>query len=382
MRMICGDPEKRRKEQWACPISIARVNPVRRRLGIRHLLPVASAILVTCFPGFAQASDPPHSSSTTLTTDCTTPCHVLHHAAGSGLTTSAGNVNLCQSCHNPSGSAGDLPINSSDSAVAGVQGTSHAFDVTASNAPLGVQEPQNPSMQLRVMEGDLVCSTCHNQHTAEASFGGQPRVSPPKQTTAFGSTGNLLSGGQFNGSTGVWFLIEVIATGNQTSARFRYSKDNGTSWFPTPPAALDAGPDVALDSGVTVSFTTGNFVIGERWEFSASWPFLRAAIDSGANGVGDAYCRDCHRSWVMDHESVRTYDGNLKSHPVGVALDANGMGYDRPVPLDGNGAPQGGAGVDGNPTNDLLLDSGGLVQCVTCHGVHHVDSNTLSVDGP
>ena len=353
------------------------------RFGLRLIQPVAAAaFFVTWFAAPVLATDPPHWSSTTVTTNCTTPCHVVHHAAGSGLTTSAGNVNLCQSCHNPSGIAGDLPINSTDAAIAGVQGTSHAFDVAAINSALGVQEPVNAAMQLRVMGGNVVCSTCHNQHSADATFGGRPRVSPAKQTTALGSTGSLTSGGLFNGSTGVWFLVEIVTGGNQGTARFRYSKDNGTSWFPTPPATLGAGAGVTLDSGVTVSFATGNFAVGERWEFSASWPFLRAAVDSGANGQGDAYCRDCHRSWVMDHESVRTYDGNFKSHPVGVALNTNGMGYDRSVPLDGNGAPQGGAGVDGNPTNDLLLDSGGLVQCLTCHGVHYVDSNTLSVDGP
>ena len=351
--------------------------------GLRLMLPVAAVtFLVAWCPRFAVASDPPHRSSTTVTTGCATPCHVVHHAAGAGLTNSAGNVNLCQSCHNPSGVAGDLPINSSDAAVPGVGGTSHAFDVAAVNSLLGAQEPVNPAMQLRVMGGNVVCSTCHNQHSADASFGGHPRVSSAKQVTALGSTGSLTAGGLFNGSTGVWFLVEIVTTGDQTSARFRYSKDNGTSWFPTPPATLGAGADVTLDSGVAVSFGAGSFAVGERWEFSASWPFLRAAIDSGANGVGDAYCRDCHRSWVMDHESVRTYDGNFKSHPVGVALDTNGMGYDRPVPLDGNGAPQGGVGVDNNPTNDLLLDNAGLVQCLTCHGVHYVDSNTLSVDGP
>lgn len=344
---------------------------------------VAIAVcVVTLHPRPAHASDPPHWSSTTVTTTCTTPCHVVHHAAGAGLTTSASNVNLCQSCHNPSGVAGDLPINSSDAAVAGVRGTSHAFDVAAVNGTLGTQEPLNPAMQLRVMSGNVVCSTCHNQHSADASFGGRPRVSQAKQTTDLGSTGSLASGGVFNGSTGVWFLVEIVTAGTQTNARFRYSKDNGTSWFPTPPATLGAGAGVVLDSGVTVSFAPGNFAVGERWEFSASWPFLRAAVDSGANGQGDAYCRDCHRDWVMDHETVRSYDGNFKSHPVGVALNTNGMGYDRSVPLDGNGAPQGSAGVDGNPTNDLRLDGTGLVQCLTCHGVHYVDSNTLSVDEP
>lgn len=353
------------------------------RSGTLIVLPFAIiAFVAAVYTRSAAAADPPHQSSTTVTAGCTTPCHVVHHAAGAGLTTSASNVNLCQSCHNPSGVAGDLPINSSDAAVPGVRGTSHAFDVAAVNVGLGAETPLNPAMQTRIMGGNVVCSTCHNQHTADQSFGGHPRVSPAKQTTAFGSTGTLTSGGLFNGSTGVWFLVEIVTAGNQTNARFRYSKDNGTSWFPTAPASLTAATDVALDSGVTVSFGAGSFVVGERWEFSASWPFLRAAVDSGANGVGNAYCRDCHRSRVMDDVSVHTYDGSFKSHPVGVALDSNGMGYDRPVPLDGNGAPQGGAGVDSNPTNDYLLDSGGLVQCLTCHGVHYVDSNTLSVDGP
>ena len=346
------------------------------------LVPMVTMIFIAFNPGIAEASDPPHWSSSTVTTDCTTPCHITHHAAGDGLTASAGNVNLCQSCHNPSGAAGDLPINSSDVAIPGTQGTSHAFDVAAVNSPLGTQEPVNPAMQLRVMGGNVVCSTCHNQHSAAASFGGHPRVSLAKQVTAFGSTGPVTSGGIFNGSTGVWYLVEIVTAGNQTSARFRYSKDNGTSWFPTAPATLGAGIDVTLDSGVNISFGTGSFSVGERWEFSASWPFLRSALDSSANDTGDTYCRDCHRSWVMDHDTVRTYDGNFKSHPVGVALNANGMGYDRSVPLDGNGAPQGAAGEDSNPTNDLLLDGGGFVQCLTCHGVHYVDSNTLTVDGP
>ena len=332
--------------------------------------------------GQLMAQDAPHWTSTQITIDCTTPCHVTHHATGGGLTTSASNVNLCQSCHTPAGLAGDLPINSADSAVPGVRGTSHAFDAAATNVLLGVQDPLDPPMLARVMEGQVVCSTCHNQHRAEGAFGGRPRVSPAKRVTALGSTGELTSGGVFSGPEGVWYLVEIVTAGNDTSALFRYSKDNGTSWFPTPPATLVAGADVALDSGVTVTFGAGNYALGEGWEFSGSWPFLRATLDSGDNSAGDAYCRDCHRPWVMDHTSVHTYDGNFKSHPVGIALDANGMGYDRTVPLDGNGAEQGAAGEDANPTNDLLFDGTGLVQCLTCHGVHYVDSNTLSVDGP
>jgi len=51
------------------------------------------------------------------------------------------------------------------------------------------------------------------------------------------------------------------------------------------------------------------------------------------------------------------------------------MGYDRAAPLDGDGGVD-----DGNDSNDLVLD-GVLVQCLSCHGVHFVDSNTLTVDG-
>ena len=147
-----------------------------------------------------------------------------------------------------------------------------------------------------------------------------------------------------------------------------------------------------IGDGVTVTFAAGTYVIGDKWEFSASYYFLRDAMDSGANDttapIGDdnpteSFCRDCHRSWVMKHTDIRAYDGTYKSHPVGVALQENTGGaqglatYDRATPLDGNG------GTDSNDSNDLkLFDSGGTdyVQCLTCHGVHNVDSNTKSDD--
>jgi len=37
---------------------------------------------------------------------------------------------------------------------------------------------------------------------------------------------------------------------------------------------------------------------------------------------------------------------------------------------------------DGNPSNDLAFDGSGNVQCLSCHGVHYADSNTLTVDAP
>jgi hypothetical protein len=74
--------------------------------------------------------------------------------------------------------------------------------------------------------------------------------------------------------------------------------------------------------------------------------------------------------------------GQWLSHPVGDFLNANGRGYDRAIPLDGNGAPQGSAGADGNHSNDYALDAENMVQCLSCHHIHYADSNTLTEDGP
>jgi len=369
-----------------------------RRLGL------AVAIAALAFaPLLAQ--DAPHWQSTSIAIDCTSQCHVVHHAAGSNLTQSAGNVNLCQSCHRDTGLAGDLPVDSADAAVPGMDGIHHAFDVAADNPQAGAQAPADTQRNLRVMGGNIVCSTCHNQHKAESTHGGESRIDAARRTTALGSTGDVISGGTFSGAAGVWYLVDITLAGTETSARFRYSKDNGISWFPSgcEPDPGNTGPclvangasPVALDSGVEVTFSgaaAGSFLLGEQWEFSGSWQFLRrtlplnqspdALIDSGDTTTGDVFCRDCHRSWALRTADVRVYNsGAVKSHPVGVAYPSAGTFY-HATPLDGNGAVQGGAGEDANPTNDLRFDAGGFVQCLSCHGVHYVDSNTQTVDGP
>jgi hypothetical protein len=252
-------------------------------------------------------------------------------------------------------------------------------------AEYGAQAPLNVPMSLRLPGGNVVCSTCHNQHDsapgdpATADLG-TPRISSAKKVTSLGSIGTVASGGTFDGSAGIWYLVEV-----QAGSTFRWSKDNGVSWM-AQGVAMTRGTPVTLapnGNGATVLFSaSGAFIIGERWEFSGSYPFLRATLDRGDNATGDQFCRDCHRDWVMDHTGTRTYTGTYRSHPVGVALNANGEAYDRGVPLDGNGAAQGGAGIDANPSNDLKLDSAGRLQCITCHGVHHADGNTQTVDGP
>lgn len=336
------------------------------------------AFVLVVSPG--QAADAPHWLGALENTDCTSNCHISHHALGGGLNPQAGNTNLCVSCHNST----NLPIDSTHLAIPGLTGSSHGFDVNPVNAEFGALAPENQAMLLRLMEGNVVCSTCHNQHSAEAAMGGTPRISPPNQVVDNGGTGSVASQGIFNGSQGLWYLLEIDGAGTQTTATFRWSKDNGTSWMGSGVSAGNGLP-VTLDSGVEVVFTGVSFVLGEQWEFYGSYPFLRVALDSGDLNSVDKFCRDCHRDWVMTHGDVETWDGSPKSHPIGVGLDANGLAYDRAQPLDGNGVAQtAGAApdVDGNPSNDLKLDASGNVQCLSCHGVHYADSNTLSVDGP
>ena len=358
---------------------------------------VLMAVALVAAAAGVRAADPPHWLGATETTDCTTPCHVTHQAIGGGLTSSAGNVNLCQSCHTANG----LPITNSMKANPHFTGTSHAFDVPTVDPDSGALDPQNTQMNLRVMDGNVVCSTCHDQHASDASLGGTPRIGAPGKIVDQGGTGTVSSGGAYTGTVGLWYLVDVTETGSETTARYRYSKDNGASWFPsgcTPAATgtcLTASPTPTdIDDGVELAFTggAGAFVLGERWELYAAWPFLRATLDQGDIHSADTFCRDCHRDWVMTHDTdrvggggVRTWDGNFKSHPVGVGLGTNGRGYDRVEPLDGNGLAQNGTGpadADGNATNDLRLDPAGNVQCLSCHGVHYADSNTTTVDGP
>ena len=341
---------------------------------VRHGL---LGFLLVGFAVTVPAADPPHGSVQGLTVECDT-CHQTHSAPGTELTASAGNVNLCQSCHYSGGSASAFPVNSSNKAVPGAQGFQHGFDVAAVNSTCGAATPANADMAVRVMGGNVVCSTCHDQHDGSSSHGGTFQVSAPVQLS--GSAKSLTVGGSYADTGSAWYLVNITQAGTPSTAKFQVSKDNGISWYPEQTAG--AGTASGDGMGLTLTFGTGAYAAGDRWRFYAAWPFLRASMDSGTGAAGTKFCRDCHAGWAMAFSDVETYTGTLKSHPTGVALNANSMGYDRAVPLDGNGAVQGTGGADANGYNDLTLDSGGLVQCTTCHAVHYGYSNTSLTGQP
>jgi len=91
-------------------------------------------------------------------------CHINHNAIAGTLTSVIGNANLCISCHNPTGSASAKALANADKAIPGTSGTSHAWDKNAVNATFQTNAPANAAMLLRVNSGQIICSTCHDQH--------------------------------------------------------------------------------------------------------------------------------------------------------------------------------------------------------------------------
>ncbi len=357
-------------------MAVKKRRPVYRSIRRRRVQLLWCCLVVGICSSLLLASDPPHWSSNVMTMNCTNPCHVTHQASGASLSNSASNVNLCQSCHGPGGLASELPISTTDLAEPGNKGTSHAFDRSMVNQDCGAQAPQNPEMQVRTMGGNIVCSTCHNQHSAISSNRGTPRISSPQLLTSRGSTGTLSAGGTFDGERGSWYHVKILNPGTEATAEFQYRKTLDENDWSVWSSSQTAGVGIALDNGVTITFAAGSYELEEEWELYASWAFLRVPLDAGNNSGGDAFCRDCHRDWAMDHIAVRTYSAaSPRSHPVGVALNANGRAYDRSVPLDADGSEQGAPG-DGNNWNDLRLDSNNSVQCWTCHGVHFMPSRS------
>ncbi|MFQ5630203.1 MAG: cytochrome c3 family protein, partial [bacterium] len=139
-------------------------------LSIPSLLISQDKVPITTFQlqkqgSLPKAPDPPHWGNGI---DCSS-CHVLHQSPGGQLTQVQGNANLCMSCHNPTGQAANKPFSNADRAQPGVSGTSHAWDAFATNPTYGATPPTNPEITVRIYDNNIVCSTCHNQHSQEFS---------------------------------------------------------------------------------------------------------------------------------------------------------------------------------------------------------------------
>ena len=102
-------------------------------------------------------------------------CHIFHNSQGVALNNVAGNANLCMTCHVTGGIAGGKPFNNAMKALPGTGGTSHNWNTPAINAQRETVTPTNSQMLARLDNGEIVCSTCHDQHNPN-TFGSYLRA--------------------------------------------------------------------------------------------------------------------------------------------------------------------------------------------------------------
>lgn len=380
-----------------------------RRFGALGLV----GILAMPFGALAVPLGAPHDG-TYGDANCS-DCHTMY------VRTVNGNSDFspgCVACHNSPATVANtslgFPWVDADQATPGVGGNQHSWSGNAVNARLQTAYPGAYVIQNKLVDGKLQCATCHNLHDPSSANAPNSRhtsmklgaARPPVGGTSTGTL-TLVSAGTT--TTSVRVLV-VQAAANGTSGQFAISHDaqlasptwrmfDGTSWVTLASTTASTGTpfttgttaavDVALDDpAVKVRFGAG-VKAGDYWDFYISYPYLRAS------NVADGFCQMCHGDRVMNHDQVGGRDPQSMpngvrqfSHPVNVALNANGKGYDRTPAtiLDADGSTQ-AAGTEGRTSNDLVLstDSGGtaanpVVRCTTCHAVHNADSNSLTDD--
>lgn len=309
-------------------------------------------------------------------------CHMPHNVLGNPLTSAATNALVCQQCHN---ALSNFPmLETSNIAVPGRVGTTHRWNMESTNATYGATPPSDAEMNLRLNGTKIVCSTCHDQH--ETNNWGTQYLSAVSQVADPSVDGPLASGVNFTANASAAtkaYLIDVVGAGNDVNATYRLSNDNGRTWFgwsspnwvvyAANPRTMQGATDQNLNdaANVQVNFVDGGgaYEAGDQYRFYVSYPFMRM------DNANSAMCENCHTGRVQSAADQQSWDGSIKSHPVGETLSAS---YDRAEPLDVDGDAQ-SISTDTNATNDLILYST-EVRCMTCHGMHYTDSNATSVD--
>jgi hypothetical protein len=392
---------------------------MKKKVVILGILILAAGLGLLLAGGYkAAAVDSPHNFEndavsgdlTPSNNECTQTCHTLHGASGQSLNSLLGNVNLCVYCHRTATPGNTFPMDANNYTAPGVVGIHHQYNVAYTN--LGASDPRPYFKYATIESGKIVCSTCHQVHAGDYDpqttgpsngvYHGYQKTSvkvgnnvPNKigtQTMTLSFVASALTRPDITNDY-YSYKVKITTAGAVGVAQFQVSYDGGISYMKWSGSAWGStgggrltGANVGLDNNNNVKVTfVGTFVLNDEWKtFYVTYPFLRANLDSGDNTSGAKFCRNCHANRVNTFTDVRgPGDGTKKfSHPVGAALNANAKNYDRGTPLDANGAAQGSGQADTNLSNDLRLDSGGGIQCYTCHNIHYGDSNSLTQDSP
>ncbi len=203
----------------------------------------------------AAGLDPPHE----FAPQSCGACHITHAAPGGTLTSVQGNFNLCASCHVVGGQASALPFSAVDDPALPGPGLPAGF------SPRG------------------------NSHRWDSSSSGHTQPDPANT-----STGTIRSGGTFTGRFSKTYILIIASAGQAGVATFSYTDTLGGSGFGT------TGADVALDEGVTVTFTDGvgspSFKLGEVWRIFVRTDLREPIVPSmlARLEAGKLMCSTCH----------------------------------------------------------------------------------------
>jgi len=250
---------------------------------------------------FIFSSATTFSQTTNHTSYNCSSCHILHNAPGTTLTSVGGNALLCQSCHNTNGAASAKPFANADKAIPGISGTSHAWDVAAENTSYETLAPAaDTEMGKRLPAGNIICSTCHNQHN--------------------------------NGSLGSPYL-RIANTGDTMCKVCHAARDKGI--YSDAPATNKGSHPV----GITYNGTDSRFspapantqLKGGKIECSSCHGIHDVQTPSVNNLTNDGnllrmtndanLCKDCHN--YKDHNSMTCLDCHEVHNTVDGTIDSN-----------------------------------------------------------
>ncbi|MBI5526946.1 MAG: hypothetical protein HY897_11480 [Deltaproteobacteria bacterium] len=144
---------------------LMRPGATQMRRRARILLVLAAVVFISLFSGISSGTDAPHDPTTPTFNQGCEGCHTLHNNPNLALTNVAGNANLCINCHATKG----MSWAPAQQAVPGSTGTSHRWDAPATNTRYGATPPAQAGMSVRLDNGKLMCSTCHDQHSQSAT---------------------------------------------------------------------------------------------------------------------------------------------------------------------------------------------------------------------
>jgi hypothetical protein len=341
-------------------------------------------------PARASALTAPHDESF-MDGDCAN-CHSLTNQTPNGMPEySAG----CNACHANQASSTLVFPSAPLEARMGVKGTHHSWSGFAENPAAGASAPVVTTFASRLADGRIQCTVCHDTHTANpanspsgphSSIGVGVATRPlagatGTATLTVANAGTAAAGYRIRLQSSTSFIITRTARRPAARGGAQWLTPSGSTWvdgtLSSPGKAFTPGTPVVIEGDLSVTFSTGGQA-GDQYEFWVGYPGLRLTMRT------NALCVFCHKKMAMNHTRAAGKDAKYAvdgvrvfSHPVGDALNANGLNTDRTAILDANGAAQ--STGDGNATNDLVLEDG-VVRCTTCHAVHGADSNSLTVD--